>query len=719
MTFFKRLFDNSILEEHQELVNKDNCRVAKVAEVLLFFTTGLLFLTCLFSTVYSEMQIIYLVYMTISLVLYLVTHFWVEHHQQYIFHIIVLMLFTLYSYCLFSGVFYNLDGASVTVYVFMIVACTLFFVPYAFTVIFHTVMAIIYCACAIRFKGNLGWIDTINYGFFLVMGLILANIYFKIRVAYLCALDEANAASELELQMRKANAAAQAKSDFLSTMSHEIRTPMNAIIGMTKLAQDEKINNPAVTEYLDEIGKSSEYLLGILNDVLDMSRIESGNFKLNPTWSSPSAILDPCIKMILPMMAARDITFDYPKSGNGGKKFECYVDVLKVQQMIMNLLNNACKFTPEGGHISFVGKNIAFNPETMMVTDQLTVSDTGCGMSEDFLKRIFTPFEQERTATTSAIKGTGLGLAVSRNIARKMGGDITVKSVLGEGSSFTITMHYLARLFTEKEAVVEKKMDFTRLVGTKVLLAEDHPMNATIAVKLLNKKGITVVLAQNGREAISAFDASQTNEFDAILMDIRMPVIDGLEATKTIRELARADAAAIPIIALSANAYDEDIKKSLAAGMNAHLSKPIDPEKLYQTLYHFVCMNPRRQTILVVDDVEMNRAFVIQGLKDSFATVEAQNGVEAMKLLKENPDIVAVVTDMQMPEMDGLELIKEIRKDHHYNNIAILANTAYEDAADEDKVLKAGADDLLYKPITPTKLHRRLENVLAGRSQAM
>ncbi|MDO5577481.1 MAG: response regulator, partial [Fibrobacter sp.] len=181
----------------------------------------------------------------------------------------------------------------------------------------------------------------------------------------------------------------------------------------------------------------------------------------------------------------------------------------------------------------------------------------------------------------------------------------------------------------------------------------------------------------------------------------------------------RADAATIPIIALSANAYDEDIKKSIAAGMNAHLSKPIEPDKLYQTLYSFICMSPRRQTVLVVDDVEMNRAFAVRVLKDSFATVEAKNGVEAMKIRRENPDIVAVVTDMQMPEMDGLELIKKIRKNHHYNNIAILANTAYEDAADEDKVLKAGADDLLYKPITPTKLRRRLENVLAGRNQAM
>ncbi len=985
MKFLRKLFDNTILKEHQKLVDQDNCRVAKVAEVLLFFTTGLLFVTSLLSSVYSSMQIIYLVYMAISLGLYLVTHFFVERHQQYIFYVIVLILLTLYSYCLFSGVLYNVNDASVTIYVFMIVACTLFFVPYAFTVIFHTVMAIIYCACALLFKGDQGMIDTINYAFFLIMGLILANIYFKIRIAYLCSLDEAHEASEQELRMRKANekmlndvptgvavyiingdnveqtylndgfyrllhdtpqkrqvrtggqflnsihpddvealkasiesvkngadftslvcrskngedgytwlrfsasvaerepgyvlvyatyasveneiknqekllesqkllriatssanmtvweydcihhrirqsensmkkhgfdevidnvpesliecgyfhsdyaerarklyqklekeqvtvqgeflshnkdgnsywweeiiltpifdrdnrmvkavgtsrdiseqkqqqkqqqelletqqkltqanAAAQAKSDFLSTMSHEIRTPMNAIIGMTKLAQDEKINNPAVTEYLDEIDKSSEYLLGILNDVLDMSRIESGNFKLNPTWSATSEILDPCIKMILPMMASKDITFEYPKSTN--KKFECYVDVLKVQQMIMNLLNNAYKFTPVGGHISLSGKNLSFNPDTMMGTDLLTISDTGCGMSEDFLSRIFTPFEQERTATTSAIKGTGLGLAVSRNIARKMGGDITVKSVIGEGSSFTITMHYQARLLNEQKAVVKSEIDYNKLIGMKVLLAEDHPMNATIATRLLNKKGITVVLAQNGEEAISAFDASQTNEFDAILMDIRMPAVDGLEAAAAIRKLTRADAVTIPIIALSANAYDEDIKKSISAGMNAHLSKPIEPDKLYQTLYHYIRLNPRRQTILVVDDVEMNRAFVVRVLKGIYAAVEAQNGIEALQILKENPDIIAVVTDMQMPQMDGLTLIREIRKDYHYNNIAILANTAYEDVADEDKVIKAGADDLLYKPITPIKLQHRLENVLAARNQVL
>lgn len=396
---------------------------------------------------------------------------------------------------------------------------------------------------------------------------------------------------ELQTTLEAEKRANQAKSDFLANMSHEIRTPMNAILGMTRLALDEVKAQSAAYQYLEQIKESSDYLLGILNDILDMSRIDSGKVKLEEEWVSANEILNPVLDMIEPMMEAKHITLSYDPSIRKKPAFEFFVDPQKTKQMLMNLLNNACKFTAEGGHVSFRFNHISHDAASGISTDQIVIEDDGCGMSREFLKRAFMPFEQERLGDTAQIQGTGLGLAISRSVARMMGGDITVTSELGKGSAFTITFPYHYRVAaapTPLEKQEMKSYDQEILFGKRILLAEDNGLNAVIATKLLEKRGMTVTHVSGGESAVRIFASNPEDTYAAILMDIRMPDMDGLTATKAIRQLEREDAQRIPIIAMTANAFDRDRKESERAGMNAHLAKPIEPELLYNTLAKFI-----------------------------------------------------------------------------------------------------------------------------------
>ncbi|MCH4207497.1 MAG: response regulator [Solobacterium sp.] len=265
-----------------------------------------------------------------------------------------------------------------------------------------------------------------------------------------------------------------------------------------------------------------------------------------------------------------------------------YVDVLKSQQMFMNLLNNACKYTPVGGHVTMRFKHL--KAEGNLSTDQIIIKDDGCGMSEEFLKeRIFKPFEQERTNVTGAVQGTGLGLALSKRIANAMGGNITARSKLGEGSEFIVTFTYQFRRQPESKPVTkrqpkEQKSDSFSLEGCSILVAEDHLLNRQIVTELLKLEGMNVTPSVNGEEALKLFSNAKPGTYDAILMDIRMPVMDGVEATRAIRALDRPDVRKIPIIAMTAYAFDEDREITRKAGMNAHLSKPINTEQLFSTL---------------------------------------------------------------------------------------------------------------------------------------
>ncbi len=395
-----------------------------------------------------------------------------------------------------------------------------------------------------------------------------------------------------------------AKTEFLSRMSHEIRTPMNAIIGMAGLA-GQNINDPVhVKECVDKVEVSAQYLLSLINDILDMSRIESGKMALNKKNFAFADLLQ-SIETICSNLA-KDKGVVYQQFCDSSVSALYGGDQMKLQQVLINLINNAVKFTPAGGTVSLTAEQ-----ERIIGTEALlkfTVADTGIGMSPEFMKTMFEPFSQENTGSTSVYGGTGLGLAISRNLAYLMGGNIEVKSKKGQGSTFIVWI----KLDVVDSAVGEGVEDYQSddlvtvdqvensgiigdidvvnidFTGKRVLLVEDHPLNIEVAKKLLQAKNLEVVVTKNGKLGVDAFCNNEPGYFDAILMDIRMPVMDGIAATEVIRSLHRTDAATIPIIAMTANAFSDDVEQTHKAGMNAHLAKPIEPDLLYRTLYHFL-----------------------------------------------------------------------------------------------------------------------------------
>lgn len=399
---------------------------------------------------------------------------------------------------------------------------------------------------------------------------------------------------QLELAVAEANKANKIKSEFLSRMSHEIRTPLNAIIGLAQLGRANlKGPNPDVSEgltYVENTLDSSHYLLSIINDILDMSKIESGEICLVLDNMDCRHILAGVGTIIGTQAAAKNVRFEVIKHSNCPENV--VGDATRVEQILVNLLSNAVKFTPEGGLVQLIIEKADEQDDS--VNMRFTVSDTGIGISEDFAPRVFEPFSQEYAGITSSYGGSGLGLSIARQLARMMGGDITVKSKKGEGSVFTAMMCFgipRGKQHTHEEP--EQCMDHSRLKGRRILVCEDHPLNIMVIKRLLEKKGCAVDVAQNGAEGVEAFEKSAPGWYDAVLMDIRMPVMDGLNAARIIRGLERPDAAQVPIIAMTANAYEEDIRLSIEAGMNAHLAKPIEPELLFATIARYLTGNER------------------------------------------------------------------------------------------------------------------------------
>lgn len=398
---------------------------------------------------------------------------------------------------------------------------------------------------------------------------------------------EREAQLEKEKSLRlQAMAANDAKSEFLSRMSHDIRTPLNGIIGMSYLAQEEQ-NPPRTVECLKKIDTSSKFLLGLINDVLDMSKAESNKIVLHPEpypREEYQAYLD---SVIAPLVKEKGQHFVL-KEQNGNKAYFPVMDKLRFNQIFFNLLSNAVKYTPEGGTITYsiVEDYDEKNRRMSMVH---VISDNGIGMSEKFQKSLFQPFTQEGRDDCSERRGSGLGLAIVRQLVDLMGGTISFTSKKGKGTRFEV--HLSFPIVSQKEAMAkETEKDkpasvlFPELANKHVLLCEDHPLNQEIAKRLLEEKGMVVVLANNGERGVTAFAESTPDYFDVILMDIRMPVMDGYEATKAIRALNRPDAKKVVIVAMTADAFEDDVKKALAVGMNGHLSKPVSPQDLYRTL---------------------------------------------------------------------------------------------------------------------------------------
>lgn len=365
-------------------------------------------------------------------------------------------------------------------------------------------------------------------------------------------------------------------------MSHEIRTPMNAIIGLGELASGQTDDADFIRECLAKSKSASKYLLSVLNDILDMSKIESGKIELEQRPFAVCGLIEKTLEIIKPLAEERGVSLREERTD-----LDAVIlvgDETRMQQVLVNLLNNATKFTPVGGLIR-LATSVLLDEGGATASIRFVVSDTGIGMTPEFLGRLFDPFAQEHSGMTNAYAGSGLGLPIARNLARQMGGDIVVQSMPGEGSTFTAWMKLATAAAVDGiDSVQPKRIGSIDLSSKRILLVEDHPLNRMVAVKLLETQGAEVLCAENGFEGVAAFKRSEPGSLDAILMDIRMPVMDGLEATRAIRALATEYARDVPIIAMTANAYREDVEKSLAAGMNDHLAKPIEPEVLYAAL---------------------------------------------------------------------------------------------------------------------------------------
>ena len=384
--------------------------------------------------------------------------------------------------------------------------------------------------------------------------------------------------------LQTAENANKAKTDFLSNMSHDIRTPMNAIIGMTSLIRHDAGNKAKVIEYADKIDISSQHLLGIINDVLDMSKIEAGKTVFKYTDFSILDFITELNTIFHSQIDEKNQTLTIIKENirhewvNGDK--------VHLMQIFSNLVSNAVKYTQKGGKIQFLVEECE-TKSSVYAKYRFLVSDNGIGMSADFKETIFDAFTRAESSVTNKIQGTGLGMAITKNLVEAMGGTIDVESELGQGSCFEVLIDLRIAegrkvVLTAQEEIDEP--DSNTLKGMRFLCAEDNELNAEILMELLKIEGAECTICENGKRALETFEQSVPGDYDMILMDIQMPVMNGYEATKAIRRSSHELAKTIPIIAMTANAFSEDIQHSLTAGMNAHISKPVDMKTLEKTI---------------------------------------------------------------------------------------------------------------------------------------
>ena len=419
----------------------------------------------------------------------------------------------------------------------------------------------------------------------LYITIIVVLLGFAIIMVVISSLRRRDSESQLVQTEKLAMAlteASRAKSDFLSNMSHDIRTPINGIMGMTAIALGAAENPRRMKDCLEKIDVASHHLLSLVNDVLDMSRIERGKTVIAAQPMNVRMVCDNCSSIIRGQLSDRDIDFVLDVRAEHAAVLS---DELHLRQIFINILGNAVKFTPDGGRIWFRCREKSIDGDR--VNYCFEIQDTGIGMSPEFQEHIFESFTQEEHSERTKYKGTGLGMAITKQLVELMGGSIEVESKVGEGSTFRVSLQFeidpLGKQRTGKEQVSGN------ISGLSILLVEDNDLNQEIATELLQHAGARVEVASDGQEAVDKFSSQPAGTYDIILMDIMMPHMNGLDATRAIRALDRPDAATIPVVAMTANAFDEDVRATQEAGMNAHLSKPIDMEEVIRTV-SFYCV---------------------------------------------------------------------------------------------------------------------------------
>jgi signal transduction histidine kinase len=518
-------------------------------------------------------------YVVSVLVLFVIANYFDAHRVASWFTLIAVgdLLFPL-TFFLTGGI----DGALGVWFVFSLFAI-FFFIRGATLFLFLGSHTLVIIACYVLSALHPEWLYALNSSQRLTeefLAIFICGIFIGSAVKYLTSIYEA--------ERKKAEAASRTKSTFLSAMSHEMRTPMNAIIGMTAIAR--ATDDMAKKDYaLDRIEEASEHLLGVINDILDMSKIEADKLELSYIEFSFSRMLQKVQTVINPRVDEKKLAFSVTVD-------EKIPDALisddqRVTQVVINLLSNAVKFTDDNGKIAL--KASLLGEEDGLYEIQIEVADTGIGMNEEQIGRLFGSFEQAESGTSRKYGGTGLGLAISKNIVDLLGGSIRVKAKPGEGSQFFFTFKAQAGAGSTKDSLTGPTADALSgatpeapeisLKGKRILLAEDIEINREIVLELLDSTGIEIDCANNGAEALEKFTAAPQS-YDLILLDCMMPVMDGYEATQSIRALDVPQARTVPIVAMTANVFKEDVDKCLASGMNDHIGKPIDFNKLLAIL---------------------------------------------------------------------------------------------------------------------------------------
>lgn len=383
---------------------------------------------------------------------------------------------------------------------------------------------------------------------------------------------------EALIEAKQAN---QAKSEFLSHMSHDIRTPINGILGMLAISEKNQNDLEKQKECRQKIRISAEHLLSLINDVLDISKMESGVFSFAEESFDICDMLDSCMSILRPQAEEKGIHLEERKENL--QHVRLIGSPLHIRQILINIISNAIKYNRPNGKIFVYTEELSFKDG--IAKFRFVIEDTGIGMGEEFQKHIFEPFTQENNDARTNFKGAGLGMSITKKLIEQMGGSIEVESELEKGSVFKVMLSVQIDEEQNALSMMQEEEEPADISGMRVLLVEDNAINCEIVQYMLEDAGAAVVVAENGKLAVEAFSASDYEAFDCILMDVMMPVMDGLEATCAIRNMDRQDAETVPIIALSANTFEEDVKKAKEAGMNLHLSKPVDMDKLFRTMW--------------------------------------------------------------------------------------------------------------------------------------